>query len=178
MWGLVLAIPTQSGHSVLIKFTDEGKQAMSENTTTIEINGAKFEVDMRHARPVDELRVGDRVKVLRKQYSGYTSHHGVIIGFDAFKNLPTIVVAYLELGFSEAKVQFLYYNSASKAVELVKAIDDDAAELEKGNVLAILDKEIAKKHSEIKELERQRDYFLSNFRSYWEPVEAADNAEA
>ncbi|MGI9490869.1 MAG: hypothetical protein ACR2QF_00430 [Geminicoccaceae bacterium] len=151
---------------------------MSENTTTIEINGAKFEVDMRHAKRVDELRVGDRVKVLNKQYSGYSSHHGVIIGFDAFKELPTIIVAYLELSFSEAKVKFLYYNAKSEDVELVKAIDDDSGDLEKNNVMALLDKEIAKKEAEIKELERQRDYFLTNFRSYWQPIDSTASTDS
>lgn len=40
---------------------------MSE-TTIIEINGVKLEIDLRHAKRIDNLRVGDTVKVLRKRY--------------------------------------------------------------------------------------------------------------
>lgn len=69
-----------------------------QNKRVIEINGVKLEVDMRYAKRVDELRVGSKVKVLNKEYSSYKVYPGVIVGFEEFDNLPTIVVAYLECG--------------------------------------------------------------------------------
>src|SRR5690606_28503543 len=65
--------------------------------TIIEVNGVKLEVDLRTAKRVDELRVGDRVKVLTKDYRGeYEVHAGTIVGFEPFENLPTVIVAYLK----------------------------------------------------------------------------------
>ncbi len=62
----------------------------------IEINSVKLEVDRRSAERVDQIQVGDRVKVLNKQYSDYKVYHGVVIGFEPFEELPTIIVASAE----------------------------------------------------------------------------------
>ena len=53
-----------------------------ENKRIIEINGVKLEVDMSTAKKIDEYRVGDNVKVLKKDYSGnYDVLAGVIVEF-------------------------------------------------------------------------------------------------
>lgn len=142
-----------------------------DDRTVIEVNGVKLEVDLRTARRVDTLRVGDRVKVLTKAYDGYAVSAGTIIGFEPFANLPTIIVAYLSKDYRSSDVKFCHFNAQSTDVEIVKAIDDDAVEIDKVNILANLDNEIAKKRDEITEIERKRQYFLDNFRAYWETVE-------
>jgi hypothetical protein len=138
--------------------------------TIIEINGVKMELDLRHARRIDELRVGDRVKVLLKTYSDYKVHAGTIIGFEPFKNLPTLIVAYIENGYNSADVKFVYFNSSSKDVEIVKAIDDDAIGIAKADVLTMFDRMIAAKQREIEDFASKKEYFLRNFQTYWEPV--------
>ena len=40
-----------------------------ENKRIIEINGIKLEVDLTTAKRIDEFKVGDNVKVLRKSYN-------------------------------------------------------------------------------------------------------------
>lgn len=149
---------------------------MSEKTI-IEVNGVKLEVDLRHAKRIDEIRVGDRVKVLTKKYDGYEVHAGLVIGFEPFKALPTIIVAYVEKTWSAATIKFVHFNAQSKEVEIVKAVGDDSADLDKEMVLAQLDKEVATKQAEILAIENRREYFLRNFRAYWEPV-AKPTAEA
>lgn len=140
--------------------------------TIIEINGVKMEVDLRHAKRVDELRVGDRVKVLTKGYSDYSVHAGTVIGFEPFAKLPTIVVAYIERSYgSTAGIKFLHFNAQTKDTEVIKAIDDDALDLSKEWVITTLDKEIEKKKMEIAEMEQRKDFFLREFRAYWTPVE-------
>lgn len=58
--------------------------------TIVEINGIKLEVDLRTAKRVEEYKVGDMVKVLKKEYGdSYKSYAGMIVGFDAFVALPT-----------------------------------------------------------------------------------------
>jgi len=144
---------------------------MSEGKTVIEVNGVKLEIDLRHAKRVDELRVGDRVKVLVKTYSDYQVHAGVVIGFEPFKNLPTVIVAYVSKDWQKAEIKFLHFNAQTKETEIVKAIDDDSLDLDKERILQVLDKEIETKRREIADIELRREYFLRNFRSYWETVE-------
>jgi len=146
----------------------------------IEINGIKMEVDLRHAKRIDMMRVGDRVKVLVKQYGNeYKISAGTIIGFEPFKELPTIIVAYLDVTYNEAAVKFLYFNSASKDVDIVAAVDDDALDVNKAGVLAQMDRAIQKKEDEVADLRLKREFFLANFRAYWPehaPVVAGEGA--
>lgn len=147
---------------------------MSDENTIIEINGVKMEVDLRQARRIQEIRVGARVKALRKKYGdSYEVVPGIVIGFEPFKNLPTIIVALAKVDYSSASLEFLYYNAKSENVELVVAADDDAAALDKADFVKQIDKEIAKKQLEIQDLENHKAYFLAKFKSYWEPAEQA-----
>jgi len=136
---------------------------------TIEVNGIKLEVDLRTARRIESYRVGDRVKILIKDYSGYTPHPGVIVGFDAFEHLPTITVAYLDVGYSKAEIKFAYINSQTEETE----ITTDAGDIlvDKTEVTSLIEKEIARKRDELEDLERKRAYFESHFARYFSDAE-------
>ena len=84
--------------------TDTGKRV-------VEINGVKMEVDLRSAttQEVNTYKVGDQVKVLIKDYSSWKDYPGTIVGFDNFKQRPTIIIAYLERYNSD--IRFAYFNS-------------------------------------------------------------------
>lgn len=145
---------------------------MNEGRTIIEVNGVKLDVDLRTAIRVDTLRVGDRVKVLTKNSyeTAHKVHPGVVCGFEPFGKLPTIIVAYLDIDWSEAKLKFAYLNAESKDFEVIKAVDNDSLDLDKANVIGLLDRDIAKKQAEVDEAMRRRDYFLREFGAYWAPV--------
>lgn len=143
-----------------------------KDTKTIEINGVKLEVDLRTAKRVDQIRVGDKVKVLKKGYSDYKVHHGVVIGFEPFDQLPTIIVACAIVEYSSAKMEFIYYNSQSKDIEIVIASNDDEAALDQNDFISKIDHEIKKKEHEIKELQDKANYFLAKFKAYWTPTKA------
>ncbi len=162
------------GNQVRVSANQNKKGTMKENHTVIEINGVKMEVDLRSARRIEEIRVGSRVKVLAKKYGdSYEVKHGVVIGFEPFKNLPTIIICTATVDYSEAKVEFLYYNAKSEGVEVVIANDDDLAALDKNDFLSKCDKEIERKKLEIAELENRKKYFLAKFNCYWSDVEQA-----
>jgi hypothetical protein len=148
-----------------------------QEKAVIEINGVKLEVDLRQAKRIENVKVGSRVKLLTKNYSGYVVKHGVVIGFEPFEKLPTIIVAALELSYSEAKIEFVYFNAQSADTELVIAHDDDQAAVDKNEVMAKIDREIQKKEAEITELQNRKNYFLDKFQAYWTPVQA-EEAEA
>lgn len=146
----------------------EGKQI-------IEVNGVKLEVDLRQAKRVDTLQVGDRVKVLVKTYNDYKVHAGTVIGFEPFQNLPTVIVAYLETDYSSANIKFVYFNAQSKEVEIIKAIDDDQLDINKATVIQQMDREIEKKRAELADMQAKKAYFVANFKAYWpyeESIEA------
>ena len=138
-----------------------------EDKKIIEINGVKMEVDLRHAKVIDSFRVGDTVKVLVKEYSNYTSHVGMIVGFDEFEKLPTIIVAYLKLEYSSSAIEFVYYNAESKDVEICKINDWDIP-YSKQTIIGKMDREIDKKKEELKELNSKKELFLSMFGKYFE----------
>lgn len=145
---------------------------MPENKHIIEINGVKLEVDLRTAKRIDELKVGSRVKVLKKQYSDFKVFHGVIIGFEPFKNVPTIIVAYMEVTYAEAKLEFLYYTGKQEDVEMIAALDDDVAALDQSDICRLIDNEVTKHELEVKKLQERKEYFLRKFAAYWAPIEA------
>ena len=151
---------------------------MNTETTIIEINGIKMEVDLRHAKMVhDNLRVGTKVKLLAKSdYSGPEVYPGIIVGFEPFESLPTIIVAYVKGSYGESSfIHFAYINaseSARKKWELVPSVDDELP-VSKENVLGGIDREIKKHEREIEELNAKRTYFLRNFGAYFgAPVSA------
>lgn len=146
---------------------------MTSEKTVIEIGGIKLEVDMRTARRVDEMKVGDRVQVLIKSSYGSPSiYPGLIIGFKPFASLPSIEVAYIASSFSSAELKFVTINAQSKDHEIIKSVDDDGLAIDREQLLKTFAAQIAQKQKEIQEIELRRDYFERNFRAYWEPVAA------
>jgi len=143
----------------------------TQSKTVIEVNGVKMEVDLRHATRIDQLVVGDRVKVLKKEYTDYRVYAGVVVGFEAFQKLPTIIVAYVKADFTDATVEFIYFNSESKDVEIIKAIDDDTLDLSKPEVMKAFDRELAKLDVKARELKEKRAYVEKHFNAYWKDIE-------
>jgi hypothetical protein len=130
--------------------------------TIIEINGVKLEIDLSSAKRVDEFRVGDNVKVLTKDYSTYKSHLGIIVGFDNFKNLPTIIVAYLSIEYSKAEVKFVYINSQSEGYEICHMNKDEKL-LDKVTALDFLDREVTRAEATLNELKLKREFFIEKY---------------
>ena len=146
------------------------------NIQTIEINGIKFDVDLRTAKRVDTFKVGSHVKILLKSANSYIEEKvrpGVVVGFEPFESCPTIIVCYVDISWSEAKLEFAYINAKTHdKYELVMSIDDEIS-FTKEDVLTRLDREVAKKREEIAEIERKRTFFLEHFNKYFAPEAVA-----
>jgi hypothetical protein len=137
--------------------------------TVIEINGIKMEVDLRYAKKIENYKVGDNIKVLTRDYdsSPYRSHPGVIIGFDDFEKLPTIIVCYCETGY-RAEVKFAYLNTESKNIEICHMNEHEKI-LDKGKVTDHLDDLIRSKQNEVDEMVRKRNFFQEKYNEYFVP---------
>ena len=138
---------------------------MEESKRIVEIDGVKVEVDLRTAKRVDSFKVGDNVKILDTNYSGYKVKPGIIVDFAEFKELPTIVIAVFEEGSwsTSPSISFIYYNSeTSEKIEIVPA-SDDKIKLSKDGVIEKFEREIQKKKNEYTDLQNQLDYFKKHF---------------
>ena len=152
---------------------------MDSEKTIVTINGVKMEIDLRHASIVHEnLHVGSKVKLLDKSaYGGCQVWPGVIVGFEPFIELPTIIVAYVDTSYSGG-LKFAHINSKSADKwELVPSIDDELP-LAKGDVLSQFDRQIEQKEGELRELNAKRDFFLRHFNMYFEHFAKADDGIA
>ncbi len=138
-----------------------------ENKRVIEINGIKLEVDLSTAKRIDEFRVGDNVKVLRKEYSdSYKIEAGVIVEFVNFKELPTVVIAVFNQDYSGVNIDFINFNAETEGVEIMPCCEHEL-KLEKCRVMDKFDIEIEGKRRQLEELINKRDYFEKHFQKYF-----------
>jgi hypothetical protein len=135
----------------------------NEHMRTIEIEGHKLEVDLRTAKTIEAYKVGDKVKVLTKNYSGWQTHPGILVGIDAFKNLPTVVIAYIESVFSSTgEVKFAYLNAESKETEMCPMSEDDIMP-NRATIIDFFDKSINQKQAEVDAIVARKEYFLRQY---------------
>ena len=143
---------------------------MSNEKTIIEINGVKMEIDLRHATIVHQnIKVGSRVKLLEKgQYSGMNVYAGVVVGFDNFPTLPTIIVSYIKTSYGTASpLNFAYINSkSSEQWEMIPGVDEDLP-IVRDKVLNQMDSAIEAAQQNVENLIKQRAFFIANFGAYF-----------
>lgn len=133
----------------------------------VEINGIKMDIDMTTARHIDEYKVGDNVKVLRKRYDSYEVLAGVITEFVHFKSLPTIVIAVYRQGYIGADIEFIYFNSETQDVEITPCLEHEL-KLNKDSVVDKFQQQIDSKRREADELEAKLNWFEKYFNKYFE----------
>lgn len=146
---------------------------MDNGKTIIEINGVKLEVDLRTAKRVDQLSVGSRVKCLVKKYQDFATYPGIIIGFEPFKGLPSIVVAYLDNDYSSCDLVFKTFNAETKDFEVVADLDNNSLEVDKANIIRLMNMEINKKQLELDSVMQKKAFFLSKFNTYFTDSEVS-----
>lgn len=133
----------------------------------VEINGVKLEVDLSQARVVENYRIGDNVKLLKKEYSNsYKNCAGVIIGFDNFKERPTIIVAYYEESY-DPEIKLAYINKDTEGIEICPMNPDEKV-LTKESVIEKFDAKIGKAENAVTEIKKQKEFFLRRFGEYFE----------
>lgn len=145
---------------------------MSEDTKRIvEIGGVKLEVDLRDAKVISNYKVGDRVRVLTKQYGDtFEDNPGVIIGFDEFEKNPSLRIAVLENNYSKAEIKFIVFNKGTKDVEICPC-DDFGMLFGRSDILKKLDNEIYNAEEKVEDLKRKKAFFKSHFDQYFKQEE-------
>tara|TARA_E500000305_G_C4024239_1_gene240793 strand:+ start:208 stop:675 length:468 start_codon:yes stop_codon:yes gene_type:complete len=128
---------------------------------TVEIEGVKLEVDLRTAKKIDTYRVGDAVRVLIKDYSGFNTYPGCIVGFDDFKNRPTIRVAYIE-PHSESPLKFESIQEGKGENEIAPMYESDLLPTRE-TIEGHFSREEEKLHTKLRALQEQRAFFRKQF---------------
>lgn len=89
----------------------------------IEINGIKVEVDLRTCKRTDTFKIGDNVKVLKKQSGGeYNVYSGAIVDFVNFNERPALVVAYFDNSYRGGNIKFETITKDSKDIEIAHCL--------------------------------------------------------
>lgn len=142
----------------------------------VEINGVKMEVDERTAKTIEAYKVGDRVKVLKKQYGdSYRMYPGVIVNFVPFKDLPSIEIMYLDTdNFSSKPLAFLTLNNKTEGIEIAPMSDHELV-LDKEDVISRIDDEIRKRRNALEDMEQKKEWFISRFADAF-PVEPLETS--
>lgn len=140
---------------------------MNENKRIVEINGVKIEVDLRTAKVIENYKVGDPVKLLKKDYSNtFKSHPAVIVGFDEFKNRPTIIVCFLNSGYNSTAIEFAYLNKDSSDFEIAP-MQDFERKVSFDTVARQYDKEIDVLTEAMNKKIKEKEWFVENYKRYF-----------
>jgi hypothetical protein len=145
--------------------TEQNTEQNTEQYQAVTIKGLVYEVPVKPIIKQESLRVGDYVKLLmKKSYGeGYESFVGMVLNFEPFENLPTVVIAYLEDDFTGTDMRFLYLNKKSKEkVEIIK-IPPYEVKFKRPDAIERMEKKIIKLQEEIAEMESKIILFKKYF---------------
>ena len=133
-------------------------------TQTVTIGEMKVAISADKAQTTHTYRVGDRIKVLVKDYSEYNVFYGVVCDFDNFKNLPSITVVYIENKYGKGEMKFAAINTQTgDKFEIAQCSPEQRIDIEKGDIIQRMQQEIDKKQAEIDDIYRKMNYFDKMF---------------
>lgn len=136
----------------------------------VEINGIKVEVDLRTCKRIDTFKIGDNIKVLKKNYNDYSVYSGVIVDFVNFKERPAIVVAYFDQSYNGVSIKFETITKDSTDIEIAPCLPHEL-KINKDRVIDKFDLAIADKEREADDLRQKKQYFIDNFAKFFEQGE-------
>lgn len=139
----------------------------------IEVNGMLMEFDEKLLLK-QEVKVGDNVQVLKKEYSEYRCYAGVITQLLPFKDKPAMEVMYLENSYSGCEIKKLVIvggeGESENATKIVK-MDDKFLPFTKERVEDLLQKNITEAEHKLEEAKLKLQYFQTYFNKYFSDVE-------
>lgn len=138
---------------------------MNEDKRIVEINGVRMEVDLRTARIIENYRVGDSVKLLKKRYgTDYDVLPAAIVGFTEFRQLPTIELLALR---RDGSIEFFTFNAKTEDVEIAP-FNRYEVTFERAAIMELLDTQVNKAREELRLAEAKRKAFVECFAKVFE----------
>lgn len=141
------------------------KEDGEETTRVITVQGYEMELDLTKTRVFHKYRIGDSISVSVKRFSGeLNSYSGIITGFNHFKNLPAIRIAYFETGPSEYKVVFRDINSETTDIEICPTTPGEFR-YNARTLLGGMEREVKNMEAKTDELKRTLNSFMYECKS-------------
>lgn len=140
----------------------------------VEVNGVvlEFEESMLIKQ---KIKVGDNVQlIMKRSYSEeLVLYPGVVIQILPYEDeMPVVEVLYIDYGYSEIDVKrCVVTNKPDKGTKIIKTADPNFLPFTKERALDLLDRDIEKKESALKEAQAKKDYFLKYYNKYFEEVQ-------
>lgn len=133
----------------------------------MELNGMNFEFE-KILKETYKFKIGDKVKVLKKEFSNYEIKFGMIVGFDDFDGDFVVTVAYINDSYSkcELKIEYITKDSDIKLLPYNEELD-----FKKEYVIDKFDKMIDEKQKEIEKIKYEKEIFIKQFGKYIEKEE-------
>ncbi|MCK4258779.1 MAG: hypothetical protein KAX49_07360 [Halanaerobiales bacterium] len=125
----------------------------------MELNGMKFEIE-HNVKQIHTFKVGEKIKVLKKDYSSYGIHLGMITNYDNFNGEDVVTIVYIEKGYNDAKIKIEYLTKDSE-IKLLPY--DEEIDFEKDKILDAFDEKIKEKEAETKKIKLEKEYFIKKF---------------
>ena len=137
--------------------------------TQVEINGVTVEFDEKLIIK-QELRVGDPVQLLKKEYSSFKLYKGVVTQILPFNDTPAIEVMYIEESYSDFSVKFaVVTNGQEDGLKIIRT-EDEFLPFTKDRAIDILDSKIRDAKNELRKAQDKKEYFLRYYNKYFADI--------
>lgn len=144
----------------------------------IEVNGMLMEFDEKLLLK-QEIRVGDNVQVLKKDYSSWNCFAGVVTQLLPFKDKPAMEIMYLENSYSSCEIKKLVIvqGTEEKDAPRVVKMDDKFLPFTKDRCIDLLQKNVTQKEHELNDAKLKLEYFETYFHHYFDEIVKKDGNE-
>ena len=141
---------------------------MAEMQTYL-IQGTHFEISRAPEQPMTTfVRIGDRVKVMKKQYDGWKTYPGIVVSFDNFKDMPTFNIVYVNASYSSCELNSIAFNEETKDIKL-SFLEEGSKEIDidRTAIIKYFERAIEGKKNELSDLMYKMSYFEKNFGKFF-----------
>lgn len=138
--------------------------------TQVEINGVVVEFDEKLIIK-QEIKVGDPVQLLKKDYSDYKLYKGVVTQILPFTDQPVIEVMYIEESYNSFSIRTAVIADGQESGLKIVRIEDEFLPFTKDRAIDMLDKKIEDAEHELQNCKDRKEYFLKYYNKYFAEIE-------
>lgn len=136
----------------------------------IEVNGITYSVD-ESMFITEEIKVGDEVQILKKNYDEWKTYPGVVVQILPFDEKPAVEVVYVDHSYSSVSVKtILITDDTGDSVKMLTKANP-IIKLTKERAVDLLQKRITECEDELEKARYNLEYFEKYFGSYFSKSE-------
>lgn len=140
----------------------------------IEVNGITYVVDEKMFI-TEEIRVGDNVQILKKDYSTWKTYPGVVTQILPFNEKPAIQIVYVDATYSGCEVKTLLITDDTNDEVKLLTKAHPLINLTKERVVDILEKKVSEAEIALEKAKYNLDYFNKYFGDYFKDQEVVEH---